>query len=58
MRIRVIRAQKIKGGKHNENLTSPEEPTGGGADSGAHGIYHGTHDGFVYGLYPRIIAAP
>ena len=56
MRIRVIRAKKIKGGKHYERTT--EEPTGGGADSGAHGIYHGTHDGFVYGLYPRIIAAP
>ncbi len=45
-----------KGGTNNERTT--EEQAGRGADSGIDGLPHGTHDGFMYGLYPRIIAAP
>ena len=42
--------------KHNERTT--EEQTGGGADSGADGLHHGTHDSILYECYPCIIAAP
>ena len=46
----------MKGGTNNERTT--EEQVGGGADSGIDGLPNGTHDGFMYGLYPHIIAAP